>query len=170
MWTFAALVLGTFVSEDLTCIAAGLLIQRGQLELTSGVGACIAGIFLGDLGLWAMGRVCGRAALAWPWMARRIQGRGCQELGEWLDRHAAGAIVGSRFTPGLRLPLYVIAGVLGMRGGIFALWALVAAALWAPTIVLLTASLGDAFVTRIAPMVGLGWPRVCSRSARSSSW
>lgn len=157
----ATLILATFVSEDLACVAAGLLVQRGRIDLTAGILACTFGIFAGDVGLWGLGRVFGRATLGWPWMTRRLGGARAQELRAWLERHAAGAIVGSRFLPGTRLPLYVIAGVLRMPAAVFALWALLGAVLWTPTIVLLTAALGDAFVDRLAPIVGLGWvPRV----------
>ena len=154
--TFISIVFGTFVSEDLACITAGLLIQRGELEVSTGILACTVGIFVGDVGLWAVGRVFGRAALGWPWIARQLQGGRFEDMQLWLTRHAAGAIVGSRFLPGTRLPLYVIAGLLELPGVVFALWALIGASLWTPTIILLTASLGDAFIARISPIVGFG--------------
>jgi len=157
MFTLFGIVLGTFASEDLTCIATGLLIQRGQVGISAGILACTAGIFAGDVGLWAIGRIFGRAALAWPWSARRLRTQTLDDAREWLDRHAAGAIVGSRFVPGTRFALYVLSGVLRLPGAVFMLWALVGALLWTPTIVLLTATLGDAFINRMAPLVGVGW-------------
>jgi membrane protein DedA with SNARE-associated domain len=157
MLTFVALVFGTFASEDLTCIGAGLLIQRGRIGITPGIIACALGIFIGDLGLWVLGRLFGRAALAWPWTARRMRHRAVDEARAWLDRHAAGAIVGSRFLPGTRFAVYVMSGVLRVPGLVFALWALIGTLLWTPTIVLLTATLGDAFVERVRPFVGASW-------------
>jgi membrane protein DedA with SNARE-associated domain len=157
MLTFFAIALGTFASEDLTCIATGLLIQRGQVGVTSGILACTLGIFIGDVGLWTIGRVFGSAALAWQWTARRLQHHTLREVRGWLDRHAAGAIVGSRFLPGTRFALYVMSGVLRVPLAVFSLWALIAALLWTPTIVLLTATLGDAFASRITPLFGAGW-------------
>ena len=157
MLTILAVVIGTFASEDLTCIATGLLIQRGQMGVGAGILACTSGIFAGDVGLWALGRVFGRTALVWPWAARRLQTQRIDELREWLLRHAAGAIVASRFMPGTRFALYVMSGVLRLPAVVFMLWALIGALLWTPTIVLLTATLGDTFVTRIAPIVGAGW-------------
>ena len=157
MLTWLAIILGTFVSEDATCIATGLLIQRGTIGLTSGILACVTGIFLGDLGLWALGRVFGRALLRWPWAARRLSHRAVQDARAWLDRHAAGAIVGSRFLPGTRFVVYVMAGVLGLSGLVFTIWSFIAAVLWTPTLVLLSASLGDAFALRASPIVGSAW-------------
>ncbi len=42
---------GTFVSEDLACITAGLLIRRGAIGSTAAIAACTLGIFAGDVGL-----------------------------------------------------------------------------------------------------------------------
>ena len=157
MLTSLAIVLGTFVSEDATCIAAGLLIQRGEIGLTRGILACVVGIYIGDLGLWALGRIFGSALLRWRWAQHRLSHRRIREARDWLRRHAAGAIVGSRFLPGTRFVLYVMAGVLRLSGAVFAIWSLIAALLWTPTLVLLSASLGDAFASRVSPFVGSAW-------------
>jgi membrane protein DedA with SNARE-associated domain len=155
--TVIVILLGTFVSEDATCIATGLLIQRGQIGITPGILACVVGIYIGDLGLWALGRVFGSALFRWRWAERRLSSRRVDDARAWLERHAAGAIVGSRFLPGTRLALYVIAGVLRLPGIVFAIWSLIAALLWTPTLVLLSASLGDAFAARVSPFVASAW-------------
>jgi membrane protein DedA with SNARE-associated domain len=156
MGIWFALVVATFVSEDLTCIAAGLLIQRGEVAIIPAIVACVVGIFAGDMALWALGRGLGRAVFGRPWMARRLRGRTWTEISNWLDRHAAGAIVASRFTPGTRLPLYVVAGVVGTPAAAFALWSLTAVLLWTPTIVLMTAAFGETFAAPIARLLGPG--------------
>jgi membrane protein DedA with SNARE-associated domain len=155
--TLVSLAFGTLVSEDLACITAGLLIQRGQISVASGILACTVGIFAGDVGLWAVGRLFGRAALAWPWMRRRLQHAGAEKMSRWLHRHSAGAIVSSRFLPGTRLPLYVTAGVLKMPGPVFAVWTLVAALLWTPALVLVAAGVGDGISARMSPTPVVGW-------------
>jgi membrane protein DedA with SNARE-associated domain len=155
--TFLSLLGGTLISEDLACIAAGLLIHRGEVSPAAGVLACSVGIFGGDVGLWAVGRICGRAALTWPWIARHLEGERFSGLRGWLDKHAGQAIVASRFLPGTRLPLYVIAGLMGLPAVVFTQWALLATALWTPAFVLLTASLGEAFVSGLSPAIGSAW-------------
>ena len=157
MLTFFSLMFGTLVSEDLACITAGLLVQRGQIGASSAVAACALGIFAGDVGLWGTGRMFGRAALEWSWIARRFESDRFHEFRSWLDRHAGWAIVASRFLPGSRLPLYVIAGLVRLPGAVFASWALVGTLLWTPVLVLLTATLGDVFTAWISPMVGSIW-------------
>lgn len=157
MLAFLSLVVGTFVSEDLACVTAGLLIQRGDISAPAGILACTLGIFVGDLGLWGAGRVFGHAVVAWPWVGRQFQGARVAELRSWLERHAAGAIVASRFLPGTRLPLYLIAGILELPAGVFVAWALVGALLWTPALILATAQLGDALMGPLSPMISSGW-------------
>ena len=157
MLTFLSLMFGTLVSEDLACVTAGLLIQRGQVEASSAVLACTLGIFAGDVGLWAIGRTFGRTVLVWPRVARRLQPNRFHEFRSWLDRRAGWAIVASRFLPGSRLPLYVIAGIVELPGIVFAGWALLGTLLWTPALVLLTAIIGEGFIGPISSLIGSAW-------------
>ena len=154
---FVSLAFGTFVSEDVACIAAGLLIERGDISAITGVVACTLGIFLGDLGLWALGRLFGRGVLTWPRVSCHLRHARFAELRCWLERRAAGAIVASRFLPGTRLPIYLIAGILELPARIFVKWALLATLLWTPALVLMTARLGATIVSRVSPRAGFNW-------------
>src|SRR5262249_26678474 len=60
-----AIMLGTFLSEDLTSIATGLLIQEGTLGWLPGILGCFLGIYFGDLGLWLLGRFAGPWVVPW---------------------------------------------------------------------------------------------------------
>jgi membrane protein DedA with SNARE-associated domain len=153
----AAISAATFVSEDATCIATGLLIRAGRLDWSLGLSACVLGIFLGDLGLWSLGRVFGRRVLVWRWVRKRLSESRLEQLGDWFDRCGWMAILAARFLPGTRLPVYVAAGVLGRRAGRFVVWALLAALLWTPLLVLLVALLGDAVVEPLQWLFGSGW-------------
>ena len=50
-------------SEDLTCIAAGVLVSDGFIGFPWAVLGCFLGILLGDVGLYLIGRVFGATAL-----------------------------------------------------------------------------------------------------------
>jgi membrane protein DedA with SNARE-associated domain len=150
------LALGTLLSEDLALLSAGALAQQGHIGLVSAIAACVVGIFLGDCGLWLLGRVGGHAAFKWPALARALQSTPAGDAIRRLDRHVAAAILASRFLPGTRLPLYVTAGVLKISGRRFALWALVAALLWTPPFVLASAWLGAALDARLSLGAGAG--------------
>lgn len=151
----AGLALSTLLSEDATAIGAGFAVSEGRLPLGVAVAACGLGIYLGDLGLWAAGRLAGPRAFAW----RRLAGfreQACRAAG-WVDRHPALAIIGSRFLPGTRLPLYVAAGAEGRRPFAFAVWSLVAVTLWTPLLVGGVAVLGAEIAAPLDRWIGSGW-------------
>ncbi|MCG8461454.1 MAG: alpha/beta fold hydrolase [Holophagales bacterium] len=139
------LALATFVSEDLTCIAAGLLVARGSLGLTPAVVACALGIFVGDFGLYLAGRFgrpfLDRAPLRW------LMRPGDLKRSEiWFERRGPLVILLSRFLPGTRIPTYVSAGLLGMHPVRFGIYLLVPVALWTPLLVGLSYLLGERFL------------------------
>jgi membrane protein DedA with SNARE-associated domain len=144
--TGLALALATFVSEDLTTIGAALLVREGRIAPATALLACAAGIYAGDLGLWLLGRVLGRRVLALGRVARRLDARALAQARDGLDRHLGLAVLGSRFVPGSRLPLYVAAGIWGQRPWAFAGWSAVAVLVWTPLLMLATMTLGDALV------------------------
>jgi membrane protein DedA with SNARE-associated domain len=153
---FLALMLGTLVSEDLACIAAGLLIREGRIGLAAGVGACAVGILIGDVGLWVVGCASRRALGRWPVVSRRIQRLPLDNMRQWLDEHAAGAMIASRFIPGTRLPLYFCAGLVRMPLASFTAWASIAVLLWTPALVWLAVGAGGAL--SVLPLSGVsGW-------------
>jgi membrane protein DedA with SNARE-associated domain len=135
---FITLFFGTFLAEDLTCVAAGLAAARGALTLPAAITACAAGIWLGDLGLWLVGRVCGARVLSWQRVKRHLRPDVDMRFREWFHAHAPRVILASRLAPGTRLPLYLAAGACRTSFRMFAVWTAVAVGLWTP--VLVTAS------------------------------
>lgn len=138
-----ALALGTFVSEDATCVTAGVLVQQGLLSWWPALLGSFVGIYVGDLALWSMGRLLGRRVFQVPWIACRVSNEAIDRLGTWFDERGWFAIVVARFLPGTRLPLYLAAGMLGRKGWQFAGWTLLAALVWTPLLVGGVAALGS---------------------------
>src|SRR5512143_3273234 len=56
MLPYVLIALSTFASEDLTCIATGVLVAKGTFSFAPGATACAFGIFAGDLLLVLAGR------------------------------------------------------------------------------------------------------------------
>jgi membrane protein DedA with SNARE-associated domain len=139
----AGLAFATLLSEDLACVSAGLLVQRGELSLLTAVTGCAVGIFAGDCGLWALGRGADRLASSWPRIGRLRASALVRTMKQEVVTNAAWSILGSRFLPGARVPLYVAAGALGLPLDRFAKWALLATLVWTPSVILATANLGD---------------------------
>ena len=137
------LMLATFASEDLTTIAAGLLVQRGELPLVAATLACAAGIWVGDLGLWLVGRIFGTHVLEWRRVAAVLPARSGERFRGWFDSHAGAAMIGSRFAPGTRLPLYIAAGACRTSFTQFAGWSFAAVGLWTPALLGASALFGS---------------------------
>jgi len=153
----AAFFWGTFASEDLTCIAAGLLARRAVVDPFVAVLGCFLGIVASDLGLWLVGRVAGRRVLHWRPIARRIPPARVERFGRWLDRHLGRAVFGSRFLPGTRLPVYVAAGTVGRRPLAFVGWLVLAALVWTPLLVGAAIVLGPIAARPFEKIAGVGW-------------
>jgi membrane protein DedA with SNARE-associated domain len=149
--TLAGLALGTLLSEDLTSIGAGLLVRDGRLGAAEAVASCAAGVYFGDLGLWLAGRVLGQRLLSLPWFERRLDAAALEQLTARIDARLPLMVVGSRFLPGSRLPMFVAAGIGGRRPVAFMAWSLLAVLLWTPLLVLLTAWFGPAVTS---PVIG----------------
>lgn len=132
---FALLALATFVSEDLTCIWAGVMIAEGRIGFAFGTLACLIGIFLGDMLLFLAGRVIGRPALIHPPLKWFVRETDVARGSEWFRRRGMLAIAISRFMPGTRLPTYVAAGLLDTSFLQFAFYFLIAAGIWTPLLV-----------------------------------
>ncbi|MEM1449273.1 MAG: alpha/beta fold hydrolase [Planctomycetota bacterium] len=147
------LALATLVSEDLACIAAGLLVADGRLGLVPASAACFAGIFVGDMLLYLVGRLIGRAALRHPPLKWVVSESAVNRASHWFERKGIAVIFLSRFTPGLRLPTYVAAGILRTKFRTFAFFFAIAGILWTPALVAIAAFAGEQLAEAIG---GLG--------------
>ena len=133
--TALGLALSTFISEDLALVTAGALVAQGDITLGLAVVACILGIFVGDVLLYLAGRLGGGRLLRTRPARRFVSAEALDHASRWMGERTFSVVLLSRFTPGLRLPVYVAAGVLGKDFRKFSLALLLAAALWTPLVV-----------------------------------
>jgi membrane protein DedA with SNARE-associated domain len=126
-WAIAfAIILATFVLEDVTTIAAAFLAATGVVAPPLALAALFVGIFMGDLGLYGLGA----AARTRRW-ARSLIGEARMAKGRsWLKRRYLTALVGARFMPGFRLPTYAASGFLNLPFWPFAGVAAAAGFVW----------------------------------------
>ncbi len=132
---FFIIVFATFVTEDGACIAAGALASQGKISFATALAASFVGIFVGDLGLYWIGRLFGKSILNTKLSKRFISERRLQKASDWLNEKGAMAIVISRFVSGLRLPTYLAAGFLKTDFLKFTFYFFVATAIWTPILV-----------------------------------
>lgn len=141
--TLLAIALATLASEDLACIAAGLLVARGLISLPHGIAAAFVGIWIGDMALYAAGRYGGIHIIRCRPICWLISKQSIENARSFLTRKGAVAILISRFTPGLRLPLYVASGIVKVPCLKIAAWFFFAGILWSIPVVSLTAYFGQ---------------------------
>jgi membrane protein DedA with SNARE-associated domain len=104
----AAIIGATFVLEDATTILVATLCANGTLDPALALMALVAGVALGDLGLYGLGAL----ARTLPWVRRIAQTDRAERLGRWMSGRIVLTVVAARFTPGLRLPAYTACGFL----------------------------------------------------------
>jgi membrane protein DedA with SNARE-associated domain len=143
LYLMLSLAAATLVSEDLSCITAGLMVSQGRLSLLAASVACFLGILIGDMLLYFAGRYLGRPALKHRPLRWFVQADAVDRASAWFCRRGLAVIFISRFTPGLRLPTYFAAGVLRTNPLNFLLYFSLACLLWAPSLVWLASSFGE---------------------------
>jgi membrane protein DedA with SNARE-associated domain len=125
-----AIILLSFISEDAATISSALSIFGGPLNWPLGFAACFTGIWLGDLGLYALARCLGKPILQSRLVARFADAAAIERCQEKFNQRGLLTLLASRFVPGTRLPTYLVAGLLSMPLARFALVTAIAAFVW----------------------------------------
>jgi membrane protein DedA with SNARE-associated domain len=134
-WTKAAsLFFLTFFSEDAATLSGAALAVAGQLATPFGLAACFLGIWLGDLGLYALARYFGRPFLNRAWVKRRVNEDRLARSEAWWKKRGLLVLLVARFVPGLRLPTYLIAGTLAVPFLSFAAVTALMGLVWVPLV------------------------------------
>ena len=126
MMIACAIFLATFVLEDVATAGAAFLAAEGTIPSSLALTALFAGIFLGDLALFA----AGRAAHAVPWIHRWVGETRLAQGQAWLGKRYTLSLVAARFVPGMRLPTFVASGFLHLPFRTFLVVTLLAAFAW----------------------------------------
>ncbi len=130
----ASLFLLTFFSEDAATLGGAAMTAAGLLATPWGLAACFLGIWLGDLGLYALARYFGRPFLKRDWVKRRVNEDRLARSEAWWKRRGLLVLLVARFVPGLRLPTYLIAGTLAVPFLSFAVVTALMGLVWVPLI------------------------------------
>jgi membrane protein DedA with SNARE-associated domain len=138
----AMLAAATLVSEDAATLTAGALVAANAIGAEWAIASVAFGIWAGDLGLFAVGRLARRTPAVARWVDRRWSLEQVRLMETRFSRGAPVAILGSRFMPGTRVLLYVAAGLLHVRVTTFAATAAIASVVWTMMIVSAVGSLG----------------------------
>jgi membrane protein DedA with SNARE-associated domain len=134
-----AIILGTFILEDAATVAAGMQVQGGGLSAWVALTSLYAGIVLGDLGLYGLGRLSAHV----PWIARQLPPHRQETIRAWIGGRIFKVVLVSRFLPGMRLPTYTTCGFVGADLGKFTLAAIAATACWTSLLFAVSLKLGQ---------------------------
>lgn len=134
-----AVFFATFILEDLAIATAAVLCVQGYLGIPAALVALFMGIVLGDLGLYYLGRL----ARQFDWARRFLQWRGVSNTASWLEKNQFSTLFTSRFVPGMRLPVYTLAGLCHLSMKRFLLIIVGANTLWVPFLFSLIVLLGE---------------------------
>jgi membrane protein DedA with SNARE-associated domain len=122
-----ALILTSFLLEDVSIAAAAALATHGTLSWEVAFAWVFAGIALGDIGLYGLGLGARRL----PWLRRKyIEPQRHVDLKTRLERHLPSAVLLARVIPGLRLMTYTLCGFARVPLLAFCLWVSLAVAMW----------------------------------------
>jgi membrane protein DedA with SNARE-associated domain len=104
--TGIAIILATFILEDATMVAVGVMAADGLISIPVGLASLAAGIALGDFGLYGIGRF----ARSHPRLGHWVHSERLKPFGEWLHAKLYSTVIAARFLPGARLPTYLACG------------------------------------------------------------
>ncbi len=126
--------LGVPLPEDITLIAAGMLASLKSITLPGAMLAGFFGVMVGDAFLYTVGRIYGRKAFNLPLIRTIMTPRRIAMAERKIIRNSHFICFTARFLPGLRSPIFLMSGIMGVRPIIFygldGLAALISVPLW----------------------------------------
>ncbi len=111
--------LGVPLPEDITLIAAGVLAALGSISLPGAMIAGFVGVMAGDAFLYTVGRVYGRRAFSLPGIRTIMTPKRIAMAERKIRRNSHFICFMARFMPGLRSPVFLLSGIMGVRPIVF---------------------------------------------------
>jgi membrane protein DedA with SNARE-associated domain len=133
-----ALVLTTFLLEDVAIAAGVALASNGNLSWTLAFTAVAAGIALGDVLLYWLGAGARRI----KWLENRYITAETHKITAGLHNHLISATLLARVIPGLRLFTYTACGFTKVSLARFTVWVVIAVLMWTASLFWLSATTG----------------------------
>lgn len=111
--------LGVPLPEDITLIAAGMLAALGSISLPGAMIAGFLGVMAGDAFLYTVGRIYGRRAFNFPVIRTIMTPKRIALAERKIRRNSHFICFTARFLPGLRSPVFLLSGIMGVRPLVF---------------------------------------------------
>jgi len=135
--------LGLPIPEDIPIISAGYLIHLGQSSWVSALLVCMAGVLIGDTLIFWFGRRLGNQLLQSRLVMFFTTPKRIRKIKAYYRKYGQKIIIAGRFLPGLRAPIFFVAGSSGVRYSRFITFDGIAALVSVPIWLILGANFGD---------------------------
>ena len=149
------IIIATFILEDPATVGAALVAVEGFIDPYLALIALYIGIFVGDLGLYGLGRLATKY-----WRVREfLKRKGMVATSNWLDGWMVSAIIGARFVPGMRLPTYTACGLFKLSFTKFSLTTFIAVFFWTSALFAVSYLAGEYVVAQLGEwrwVIGVG--------------
>jgi membrane protein DedA with SNARE-associated domain len=106
--------LGVPIPEELPVITAGIMVGHEDTPLRwyYMLPVVIAGVVIGDGFLYGIGRIWGRRLLERKWVQKRLPPEKRERIEKNFHDRGIMVLLGARLLPGIRTPIFIMAGVL----------------------------------------------------------
>lgn len=159
--TAAGLLLQAFVvpslPEEIIISALGMLWSRGRIGFGEALAAALLGLLPANAGMVFLGRRFGTGLRAWPPFARAFRSPMVAAALEALRGRGAWFMLVTRFTPLVRGPVYLAAGLSGMSLRRFVLLDAAAALVHVPCLLWLGERVGRGAASMADAWQRMGW-------------
>ena len=126
--------LGVPLPEDITLVSGGILSALHSISFIGAVIAGFVGVMAGDAFLYTVGRIYGRRAFKLPFIRAVLTPRRIAMAERKIARNSHLICFTARFLPGLRSPVFLMAGIMRIRPIVFygldGLAALISVPIW----------------------------------------
>ena len=103
--------LGVPIPEDVTLVTGGVMAGLGNADVRLMIAVAMTGVLMGDGIMFAAGRIWGPRILKLRMVARVMTPRRYARVQEKFDKYGNWVLFVARFLPGLRMPIYISAGI-----------------------------------------------------------
>lgn len=106
--------LGLPIPEDITLLSAGILAALGKISLLGAFISGLVGVLIGDCFMFFLGKKYGRKVFELPGFRKVFTEERIQIAEEKVHANSRFICFTARFLPGLRSPVFLTAGILGV--------------------------------------------------------
>jgi membrane protein DedA with SNARE-associated domain len=102
---------GVPIPEDITLVAGGIIAGLGYADVHTMFLVCMAGVIIGDGTMFMLGRFFGQRILKFSLIRRMVTPKRFTQVQEKFAKYGNRVLFVARFLPGLRSPIFIVAGM-----------------------------------------------------------